>query len=318
MNNFVLLCSILMLNLPLGAMAGDTEILLVSELRDIESQRISAEIIAKNLSKAEKYAYKMFLSKVNEKIDTHLEEHGAISKEELRAIVRREIKQFSIQSSTTFVLFTSYIGLNMLYAWGVAQIPYPALTSTLYTLQTILGISLSAPILTPWISRFRNWAFNFRELEKSHAIHIKDYEKLWYGSSRELSMNAEMSRNVTVYFFIWLNNYQDKAERISSRHKDEEKKLDELAKLLALFGVQSKKLFPELSLDNPLVKVEIRNFMNDIAKLYSIEHHSNFFLMVEQYVCDFVQSEDLKDQIMPNVNSLKKYCVMSQVENTYL
>ncbi|MCA9507134.1 MAG: hypothetical protein KC505_01780 [Myxococcales bacterium] len=299
-------------------MAGDTEILLVSELRDIESQRISAEIIAKNLSKAEKYAYKMFLSKVNEKIDTHLEEHGAISKEELRAIVRREIKQFSIQSSTTFVLFTSYIGLNMLYAWGVAQIPYPALTSTLYTLQTILGISLSAPILTPWISRFRNWAFNFRELEKSHAIHIKDYEKLWYGSSRELSMNAEMSRNVTVYFFIWLNNYQDKAERISSRHKDEEKKLDELAKLLALFGVQSKKLFPELSLDNPLVKVEIRNFMNDIAKLYSIEHHSNFFLMVEQYVCDFVQSEDLKDQIMPNVNSLKKYCVMSQVENTYL
>ena len=307
-----------MLNLPLGAMAGDTEILLVSELRDIESQRISAEIIAKNLSKAEKYAYKMFLSKVNEKIDTHLEEHGAISKEELRAIVRREIKQFSIQSSTTFVLFTSYIGLNMLYAWGVAQIPYPALTSTLYTLQTILGISLSAPILTPWISRFRNWAFNFRELEKSHAIHIKDYEKLWYGSSRELSMNAEMSRNVTVYFFIWLNNYQDKAERISSRHKDEEKKLDELAKLLALFGVQSKKLFPELSLDNPLVKVEIRNFMNDIAKLYSIEHHSNFFLMVEQYVCDFVQSEDLKDQIMPNVNSLKKYCVMSQVENTYL
>ncbi len=297
-----------MLNISLYGTKDEqgVEVLLKAELNDIENQFLKDELITDNLSSHEMLVYKIFTTQVKQKLEEHFNTHRSISKEELKTIVWQELKQFSIRSGTSFTLLTSYIGLNILYAWGVAQIPYPAITTTLYTFQTILGLALSAPILTPVVSYLRRRAFNFREFEKSTALDAEDLERQWHCTSREYSLNAQISRIVVTDFLLLLRSYRNTIEimRVTGELED----INELAQTLALFLVNIKKNFSDLNFDSPLISAEVQNFILRIKYVYSLRDCEYLFTTIESKVLAITKNSEKKDKIMPHMMVLKNYC----------
>lgn len=320
MSNYLfLIFFISLIGAPLSSMEEEDPVdgLLESSLKDLESQEISGALITDNLSLFDATIYRVFSTKIKQKIETHLITHESINKDELKTIVRQEIKQFSVRAGTSFTLLSSYIGLNIFYAYVVGKIPYPAVTTTLYTFQTILGLAIGAPILTPALSWLRNKAFNFREFERSTGVHTDLLEGLWYDTSRQLSMNAEMSRNLVVYFLLILQGYQNNIVKINKNNTNNEVKIKELAKELALFLGTTKTLFPELALDNLLISTYMQNFMAHIIELYSINDCELLSSAVKNEMVEVVKTKSNQAKIMPQILVLKNYCEISLLADTY-
>ncbi len=316
---------IMMLALFIGALSLDAinwqettklnteeEVFSRERLCDCENQLLDDTIIRGYLTESEALAFRLFRKTVKEQIEVHFRNDEVMTPSQIKNIIWGALKKSCIRTGTSFSLFACFVGSNILYSWGVEQVPYTWLASTLYTFQTIIDIAVGAPILTPIVSHLTQSAFNFRELKKSSAIMPDALDKLWHKTNEELSMNGEMSRNLVVNFTVFLGTKKNRIEFLVLTVNEDTALFVAIAKELALFTISTKRLFPELPLDNELVEKEVKNFTYGLKNLVPNFDREELFLKIENEVESAGYSNDDTNKIKTQIKILENYWKLSR------
>lgn len=281
------------------------------EIYDTENQQLDFTVLNSSLSMPFYLAFRLYSKTIKERINAHFRLNSTISINQIETIICEEVKTSFIHSGTSLTLFAAFIGTNMLFSWGVDQVPYSWLSSSLYTFQAVTSFAISAPILTPWISYFTQRAFKFRNLTNSSTIKPETLEKLWFATSEQFSMNAEMARNLSVYFIMFINSYKHHLPLLT-HNKESTEIIEILALEISEFLIYSTRLFAELSFDNELIEITLKNFVSSIKNLVPFDKQEQLLKAIEEEVEKIKFNKEDKEKIKTRLNILKQYWKSSQ------
>lgn len=234
---------------------------------DVENQALDPSLIYAHLTASECVFFRALRNSIIEEIETSFRNHNSLSEEQIKNIIWNQVNVTCKYAATSSSLLLTYIAANIIFSWGIEQLPYPALSSTLYSFQTVVAIALSTPILMPVTSRFTQWAFKFQRQDKKTTINRRAFDQLWHDTNRNFSMNAEMSRNVVQNFLVLLNLFIANAKILVEQTQNDDGRHEAITEVLSIIIFCSGTFYSEIEFNNSLVCHVIEFFVRELHAL---------------------------------------------------